>query len=35
MNITLKIFTKFSFRKIAAIQEKTLACVKVAFNQKM
>ena len=33
MNIT--IFTKFSFRKIAAIQEKTLACVKVAFHQKM
>ena len=27
------IFTKFSFRKIVAIQEKTLACVKVAFRQ--
>ena len=28
------IFTKFYFPKIAAIQEKTLACVKVAFRQK-
>ena len=27
------IFTKFSFRKIGTIQEKTLACVKVAFRQ--
>ena len=27
------IFIKFSFRKIVAIPEKTLACVKVAFRQ--
>ena len=32
--INSAIFTKFYFPKIAAIQEKTLACVKVAFRQK-
>ena len=28
------IVTKFYFPKMAAVQEKTLACVKVAFRQK-
>ena len=32
--INRAIFTTFYFPKIAAIQEKTLACVKVAFRQK-